>query len=431
MNRMNRAANTIVLVTLVGCGGGTPPADRPPTAAGCVAGTEGIAKIAGDGQTAAPGVLLPERPTVRVTCESFANRGTTMPLAGAAVQWQVLSGRGRIDGATSVPKQLDADGVTSVAWTLPNGFGAQAASVTLVAPNRPLAVEFNATVAASTTTAQSCLDAGGTDHGASTVIAADTAWTAAGSPHRGGRVTLTNDAVLEIEQGALVCVDDIDLAVNATGRVVATGSTSAPIRFRGTALRGRVILSHVDGENVPAVGSETHPALSIDDSSFRWTVPRDPAACAQVMVEAGWSVRRTLIEGYGSPACAALRVGWPLSCDFYYCYDTIVEARIAGSLGDSVSVDGESGVSFTNCQVSTGAGHGIVVAATTTGLVTARDCNLFGNDGDAIANRSPGTVDAQGNWWGDPGGPSGPSGDRTSGLVNAASPRAAPLALGY
>ena len=419
----------------VGCGGGggggTTVAPRR-TAEGCVAGTESLSIVSGDRQSGAPGALLPERPTVSISCESFDQRGSSMPLAGATLEWSVSSGRSLIDGTTSLRLIAASDGTSSVSWTLPHAFGtSHQVDVRWVgASNLLLRVSLSATVASTSTSAQRCDDAGGTNHTA--VIATDTAWSAAGSPHHGRSVTLTSGAVLHIEPGALVCVDDIDAPVAAPGRVVATGSTSAPIRFRGTALRAPIALSHADGENVRAVGSEAHPARSIDDSSFRWTVQRDPAACAQVIVEAGASVRRTLIEGYGAPGCAALRrISGPPSCDFYYCYGTIIEARIVASLGDGVSIDGEADVSLTNCQVSTSAGHGILVDTASTGKVTASGCNLFGNGGDAIANRSTRAIDAPDNWWGDSGGPSGPGGDRTSGLVDVASPQAAPLALGY
>jgi hypothetical protein len=429
MNRMNRAATSIVLVTLFGCGGSdTPPASPPPpTATGCVAGTERITKISGDGQTAAPAALLPERPTVRVTCESSANRGTTMPMTGAAVQWQVWT-RGLVDGATNVQKQLDADGTTSVAWTLPNGFGAQAVRVTVAGVSPPLLAEFNAAVTATTTTAQSCQDAGGTDHGAVTVIVADAAWTAADSPHRGGTIMLDNAAVLSIEAGAVVCVTAID-KLGDTGAVIAEGTASAPIRFFGTALRVADVLSHVRAENVPSVGS-----AHIEDSTFRWTVPRDPLMCAQIVVSGSASgaeatLRRSLIAGYGSPDCAALRVTSP---QYAWGADSAeFSVRVADSVGDAVLVDPGSWVDFTACEVSGSGRHGIVVGASTDSYVGVTGCNLFDNDGDAVVNQTTVSVRARGNWWGDVTGPGGPNGDRVSGLVDTANPLAAPVTLDY
>jgi hypothetical protein len=193
---------------------------------------------------------------------------------------------------------------------------------------------------------------------------------------------LDNAAVLSIEAGAVVCVAAIDRVdrVGNSGALLAEGSAQAPIRFVGTALRIADTLTHVRAENVLSVGS-ARPATRIEDSTFRWTVQRDPGDCAQVIVATDGTVRRTLIERYGSPGCAALRAGGPLLCDFYYCYsaNATIEARIVASLGDGVSIDGESDVSFTNCQVSTSAGHGIVVAQTNTARVFVHRCNLFDN----------------------------------------------------
>jgi hypothetical protein len=435
-----------VLVTLFGCGGGGgggsssgTPAGLQPTPAGCVAGTEHITKISGDGQTAAPGALLPERPTVRVTCESIANRGTTMPMAGAAVQWQVLTG-GRVDGATTVPKQLDADGSTSVAWTLPNGFGAQAVAVTVGAVSPPLRAEFSATVTATTTTAQSCQDADGTDHGASTVIAADATWTAADSPHRGGTMMLDNAAVLSIEAGAVVCVGAIDLLADS-GSVLAEGTAQAPIRFFGTALRVGDVLTHVLAENVPSVGS-TRPAGYIANSTFFWSEPRNPLLCAQIVVGgsdsgAGAAMERTRIEGYGSAACAALRVIEPQNIWDYGGAEFSVQ--VVGSIGDAISVlPASTGnpVVFIGCEVSGSGGRGIVASAPTdptySGNVTINGCNLVGNAGDAVVNQATVSIRARGNWWGDVAGPGGPpQGNGVSGLVDAAEPLAAPVMLDY
>jgi hypothetical protein len=436
MNRMTRIANTIVLVTLVGCGGGTSPAGPPPpserpTAAGCVAGTERISKISGDGQTGAPAAQLSEQPAARLTCESFANRGTTMPMAGAPVQWQVLTG-GRVDGATTVQKQLDADGTTSVVWTLPNGFGAQAVSVTLAGFNPPLRAQFSATVAASTPTAQSCGAAGGTDHGAATVIAADAAWTAAGSPHRGGTILLDNAAILSIEAGAVVCVAAID-RLGDSGTVLAEGSAQAPIRFFGTALRVADVLAHVRAENVPSVGS-ARPATRIEDSTFRWTVSRDSFMCAQIVVSGSSSgaeatLRRTHIEGYGSAGCAALRL---IETQNFWGYSSPeFSVRVVGSVADAVSVEPGTWVDFTACEVSASGRHGIVVGASTNSFVGVTGCNLFDNAGDAIVNQTTARISARRNWWGDPAGPGGPGGDGVSGLVDTSDPLAAPGTLGY
>lgn len=419
-----RVLSTVVAVMAGACGGSdytSNPWSPQATPAGCVSGSETLTIVAGNGQTAAPGSQLPEPATVRLTCESFENRGTTIPVVGATVQWWPSSGR--VNGASSTTTQTDSSGTTSVAWTLAANFAPKGMHVNHVTPRRrDVYVTFDAVTATTATTATTCQDAGGTDHGALSVSAVDVAWTAAGSPHRGGTIRLDNDARLSIEAGAVVCLAEI------AGAVTAEGTAQVPIRFFGTSMPISPSLSHVVVENATKVGSVASPAQSITDSTFRWTAARDPLVCAQVIASVLYHVQ---ISGYGSQECAALHLvatepGW------YDPYATVA-ARIADSVGDGVLVEGSWGTfSFQDCEVSSSGRHGIVVPGPPgQSLVSVARCNLFGNRGDAINNQSTIKVDASGNWWGDPTGPFGPNGDGTSGNVDAGAPSAAPLSLGW
>jgi hypothetical protein len=432
-----------VVAGLAGCGGGNNPAPRQPpppaaaTPAGCVAGSEALGVVSGDGQAGSPGAPLAERATVRLACESFANRGTVMPLAGETIQWQ--ADRGLVDGAPAAIRQTDSDGLTSVSWTLATAFHPQNLVVSHVAAsNRTVSATVKATVVATTTTATDCQDPGGTDHGAMTVTAADQAWTAAGSPHRGGGIRLDSGAVLSIEAGAVVCLGQI------SGTLIADGTAQAPIRLYGTSLPTATVLRHVHAQNVLQVGSVTGPARVIEDSSFTWTAARDPLACAQVVIGPGGAwVQRSVFSAYGSQVCAALRVDAaqpsPRNCGFYYCYDeqVLINARVLNSVGDAVVIDDRlQAVFFEACEVSSSGRHGIVVpplgvAAGAPPAVAAQDCNLFGNGGDAIENRSSLRIDATRNWWGDPAGPTGANCDAVAGNVDAGFRRSAPLDLVY
>jgi hypothetical protein len=438
-----------VMAGLAGCGGGdapapapvfTPPPPPPPpppataTPGGCVAGTETLRIVSGNRQSAAPGSELAERPTVRLSCESFANRGTTMPMAGEAIQWWVGS-RGRIDGSPSnLTLQTDSGGNTSVTWTLGTNFYDQHLGAYYSVPNRSSSVDFQASVTPTTTSATRCQDAGGIDHGATTVVAADQAWRAADSPHRGGTIRLDNEAWLSVEAGAVVCLSEID------GPVVAHGRAQAPIRFFGTSLPKAPELSHVRAENALKVGSLASPALRISDSTFTRTSALDPAACAQVAVgPGGASLSRSVISGYGSADCAALHVmSEPsLTSPGYYDETVYINARVLNSARDAIFIaDRMQRTTFNDCEVSGSGRHGVVVPppAATGGVVPAvwvRGCNLFGNGGDAISNSSTLTVDARSNWWGDAAGPAGPNGDGVSGVVDASQPLAAAAPLGY
>lgn len=427
-----RALSTAVAVMATACGGGdysSGPVSQA-TPAGCLSGSETLTSVAGNGQTAPPGSLLPEPATVRLTCESFANRGTTIPVVGASVQWQAYSGL--VDGASRTTTQTDSSGTTSVAWTLAANFAPKGLQANHVTPRgRDAHVAFNAVTATTTTAATACQDAGGTDHGALTVSAVDVAWTAAGSPHRGGTIRMDNNARLSIEAGAVICLAEI------AGAVTAEGTAQAPVRFFGTSMPIAPWLSHVVVENALKVGSVASPAQSITDSTLRWTSARDPLACAQVAVSTHiWELLRTVISGYGSQECAALHIS-AFEDSYNYGYPVRVETRIVDSIGDGVFIAGSvGGIGFNNCEVSSSGRHGIVVpvpasAPASSFSVSATGCNLFGNGGDAINNQSTIRVNASGNWWGDPAGPLGPNGDGTSGSVDAGSPSPAPLSPGW
>lgn len=349
-----------------------------------------------------------------------------MPVINATVRWDAY--RGLVDGISSKAMQTDSSGTTSVYWTLAPSFGTQGIHAVHEAPWGNFAnAYFNAVVETTTSTATTCQDAGGTDHGELTVSAVDVAWTAAGSPHRGGTIRLDSDARLSIEAGAVICMSEI------AGPVKAEGTPQAPVRFFGTSMPDSPWLSYVLVENAMKVGSVNSPALNITDSTLRWTSARDPLVCAQV---AASNVDRVHISGYGSPECAALHL---VAADYgWYGKMSWVSARIVDSVGDGVVVSESTGdYSLFNCEVVSSGRHGIAVqapAGTPTGPITvsASGCNLFGNGGDAINNQSASIkVEASGNWWGDPAGPFGPNGDGTSGNVDVGSPSPVPLSLSW
>jgi hypothetical protein len=426
--------STIGLAACGGGGGGGDGLSAQATAAsttGCVTHSEQLTVVSGNSQVASPGAQLPDRLTARVTCESKTNRGT-IAVARAAVEWRA-GADGLVDGATTMTRQTDSDGLVSVAWTLADRFGTQTVTATVftvaVAPV-PRTIQFSAR-SVSTTSARSCLDLGGTDHGTQATIASDALWTAAGSPHRGGTIVLEN-ARLEIEPGAVVCVSAIEASATSFGFVSAVGTPQAPIRFSGTAMRASSTLAHVIGENMLTVG----PSVSISDSTFGWTAPRDPLACAQIVVGgsksgAGGALLRTLIAGYGSSDCAALRVIDPQNSWDYG--EANIEVRIVGAVGDAMSVltTTTNPLRVTNCEMSSSGRHGMVVNAPPGAYLAVTGCNLFGNGGDAIANLSPVAINAPDNWWGDATGPHGPNGDGVSGAVTVTSARLAPVPLGY
>ena len=91
-------------------------------------------------------------------------------------------------------------------------------------------------------------------------------------------------------------------------------------------------------------------------------------------------------------------------------------------------------LSIQNCEVANGGNAGIhVLSQFPQTNVTISGCNIFNNAGQGVQNGGSGnaTVNAQGNWWGDPAGPNGPNGDGVSAAVDASNPLGAAVVLGY
>ena len=86
---------------------------------------------------------------------------------------------------------------------------------------------------------------------------------------------------------------------------------------------------------------------------------------------------------------------------------------IEGALHHGLHVDGGSPV-VNMCTIRGNAGHGVWVEQ---GTLRIEQCTLEGNAGYGIHNSVPDTVQAPNNWWGDPAGPRGSSGDGIDGPV--------------
>jgi hypothetical protein len=86
-----------------------------------------------------------------------------------------------------------------------------------------------------------------------------------------------------------------------------------------------------------------------------------------------------------------------------------VAVRIAGN-----------GVTVSSCQISDNSNDGIVIVAGTVTEIHA--CTIERNGGVGVNNQTTVIVNAQRNWWGDPLGPTGPSGDGVAGLVDYSNP---------
>ena len=89
------------------------------------------------------------------------------------------------------------------------------------------------------------------------------------------------------------------------------------------------------------------------------------------------------------------------------------QVLIEGALHHGLHIDSGSPV-VRECTIRGNAGHGVWVEQ---GTVRIEQCSVEGNAGYGIHNSTPDTVQAPNNWWGDPTGPRGPTGNGVDGPV--------------
>ena len=89
---------------------------------------------------------------------------------------------------------------------------------------------------------------------------------------------------------------------------------------------------------------------------------------------------------------------------------------LASSGASALHIDSGS-VSLTGCDIRDAPFDAILVSESVAEGTFITGCNLVNNAGFGVNNLSAFTVDAAGNWWGDPAGPDGPDGDGVSGDV--------------
>jgi len=187
-----------------------------------------------------------------------------------------------------------------------------------------------------------------------------------------------------------------------------------------------------------------HP-LDMSDSHLVRAVQSSDPTCTRVWLQmadvAGVGktrVERVVIERFGGDpslnlkSCPAVLLAadpnfTPFGSVFAF------SARVIDSAADGIQIDPGRAIALSNCEVSGSAVDGIVMRMRSGGQpASITGCNLQNNLGVGIRNEMAfGQVAATDNWWADATGPNGPTGDGVAGDVDASSPRAAPVVLGY
>lgn len=410
--------------------------------------------LAGDGQTGAATAPLGQALSVRVTCRPDTGGDTPIGAEGVLTEWTVLTGGGRVDGRATVAKRT-AFGDAAVLWQLGPEFGEQ--TVTMRVGGR--LHTFKAT-AGGATAGGTCTGGAGTDFAplVERTISGDETWPLAGSPYRGGRVVVGTGATLTIEAGVTACLDD--LWVKGNGQLRAEGTAALPVEMAPARLNGawsagffrdfapppdvqrRSTLRHVNLRHLATL-QVVEAALQIEDSrleappgaglcpTVRWVLP-PPATAGDS------AVRRSVFDGFGGgPGCFGDPAGVSFEVPAALAAEPMpFQARVLRSAGDGVRLTGKAtaAVALSNCEIAGSARDGLVVDDTGTAAPAAvSGCNFTGNARFAVRNArvAAPTVDARGNWWGDPAGAPTAGGNAVSAGVDADNPAVEPFVLGY
>lgn len=225
--------------------------------------------------------------------------------------------------------------------------------------------------------------------------------------------------------GAVLVFDqDVSVTARDGGRIVARGTQAAPARF--TSAAGASWLG-IRLEGTPALGSHLSNVRieNATDGVAVWaeglhTVVIDSAVFRQVGA-AAWlmspnsRISRTRVDTT-TTGLAAIGL-WGDN-------QVLESTRVRASGGPGIAVD-ESSSSILSCEVLDSAEEGISVWG-----VDVHNCNLVGNQGAGIFSRGA-LISADGNWWGDAAGPTGPNGDGVFGAVGYTPWRTTPYVLPY
>ena len=282
----------------------------------------------------------------------------------------------------------------------------------------------------------------GTPH--SGAITASETWRRTDSPHHvTGEVTVGKEpsVTLTVEPGALICF--------AQGASIATLQATVPTGNGGSSPAPGGVLLAAGTAELPIVFTATDPAfpwdgITIHESAGRSLITHATLEHATKGIEGQVpaDLEHVLIRRIGGPAV----VYWHYNAESHITDTRIDSAGLDGGAAMyihggtlrrvQVTASGGVGMQVTRryaqvtireCAVSGSGDDGIRVTFRTIGTVPINECNLVGNAGVGIANGGTDTVDARGNWWGDPAGPGGPQGDGVSGPVDTSEPRSTPV----
>lgn len=216
--------------------------------------------------------------------------------------------------------------------------------------------------------------------------------------------------LMTMEAGASLTVESDDCfgPVGGWPVPVSYGTPSEPVTITGIRARlglvrqgaDTVFVRHARFRNIRLASAETPVVMEdveLDSSSL--AISASGSRVARLRSSGGG-----FIGLYDYQQAAAITLGADVSLE---------QVLIEGSLLHGLHINGGSPV-VSGCTIRGSAGHGVWVEQ---GTVRIEQCSLEGNAGHGIHNSTPDTVHARNNWWGDPMGPNGSSGDGVDGPV--------------
>jgi hypothetical protein len=237
-----------------------------------------------------------------------------------------------------------------------------------------------------------------------------------------GNISFGGSATLTIAAGAHVCLDGGGIEITEQSHLAVNGSAGNPVIIEEGIAGGSLNF----GVNIFAL---TTPSR-ISNARLEGVGVSSGGGFHPVVIES--TLVRDASVHFGAPGCelnvsSILRGrlivqalnGGPIR----------IEATVRDFNGEGIHIIG-SGVTLVGCEVTGCQTDGVLSGGDAT-TISVHGSNFFGNGGAGVNNGDLGQLDASGNWWGDPAGPSGPNGDGVAGNVNTSGALASPAVLGY
>lgn len=378
-----------------------------------------LVSLSGNNQTGSPGARLPEPVVLRWMDMVTGASGPPTRFA-----WRVSSGGGILDHDTT-DWTPDSSGMTN-GWVLGPLTGRQSLYISRVGDDIDGQKFIDATAVAGG--AAGCGGIGLLHDAAVGPVLASERWTAAGSPHVvRGQLHFGAGADLTIDPGVTVCLES-NAGLFLEGTLRAIGTPATPIRFAAadsTQPWSNITLSSLfpDLNQISNARIEYAYTAIVAGAPVRIdsTIIRQSRNFA-ILIDNSASTNRvihTTVDTTGSISNGAVIINAP---------GTIFSSTVRGAAGPYAVLITKVDVTLQECVISGNSGVGVYVGSVTGTQIGS--CNLTSNTGLAV-NGGGVAVDARSNWWGTAAGPTvgGPNG--VSATVDASSPRAGVIDVGY